>query len=349
MTGKHGIRTAILLFGIAAGACVGGNNGSGQGVTHVDALQDSSTEPAVEALPTQPDEDGREKYEVLLRTLANNDTSGRWPVDGQPFPLPGAILPHKRIVAYYGNLYSKQMGILGELPPDEMLARLDQEVARWEQADSSRAVIPALHYIAVVAQGAPGRDAKYRARMPFSQIDSVLRIAEKRNALVFLDIQVALSTLEQELPRLDTFLRLPHVHLGIDPEFSMKDGSPPGRRIGWFHADDINFVSDHLAALVRNHNLPPKVLVVHRFTQGMVRDYLRIRLHPEVQTVIHMDGWGAPALKKDTYRRYVYREPVQFTGFKLFYKNDVKNPPHTMLSPEEIVSLTPVPIYIQYQ
>ena len=285
----------------------------------------------------------------LLHALANNDTTGRWPVDGQPLPLPGAILPHKRIVAYYGNLYSKQMGILGELPPDEMLDRLDKEVTRWEQADSSRAVVPALHYIAVVAQGAPGRDGKYRTRMPFSQIDSVLRIAERRDALVFLDIQVALSTIEQELPRLDTFLRLPHVHLGIDPEFSMKDGSPPGRRIGWFHADDINFVTDHLAALVRNHNLPPKVLVVHRFTQGMVRDYLRIRLHPEVQTVVHMDGWGAPALKKDTYRRYVYREPVQFTGFKLFYKNDVKNPPHKMLSPEEIVSLTPIPVYIQYQ
>src|SRR5690606_32557689 len=135
------------------------------------------------------------------------------------------ILPHKRIVAYYGNLYSKQMGILGELPPDEMLARLDHEVARWEQADSTTAVVPALHYIAVVAQGAAGRDGKYRTRMPFAQIDSVLRIAEKRHALVFLDIQVALSTVEQELPRLDTFLRLPHVHLGIDPEFSMKDGS----------------------------------------------------------------------------------------------------------------------------
>ena len=37
-----------------------------------------------------------------------------------PKPLPGAILPHKRIVAYYGNLLSKRMGILGELPPDQL-------------------------------------------------------------------------------------------------------------------------------------------------------------------------------------------------------------------------------------
>ncbi len=343
MTGKHVFWIAALSWGIAAGACVSGGRMPSQQMEQAETTPDSVTTPAVNTTLAV------DTLRGLLHALANNDTTGRWPVDGQPLPLPGAILPHKRIVAYYGNLYSKQMGILGELPPDEMLDRLDKEVTRWEQADSSRAVVPALHYIAVVAQGAPGRDGKYRTRMPFSQIDSVLRIAERRDALVFLDIQVALSTIEQELPRLDTFLRLPHVHLGIDPEFSMKDGSPPGRRIGWFHADDINFVTDHLAALVRNHNLPPKVLVVHRFTQGMVRDYLRIRLHPEVQTVVHMDGWGAPALKKDTYRRYVYREPVQFTGFKLFYKNDVKNPPHKMLSPEEIVSLTPIPVYIQYQ
>ena len=343
MTGKHVFWIAALSWGIAAGACVGGGRVPAQQREKAETTPDSVTTPAVNTTLAV------DTLRGLLHALANNDTTGRWPVDGQPLPLPGAILPHKRIVAYYGNLYSKQMGILGELPPDEMLDRLDKEVTRWEQADSSRAVVPALHYIAVVAQGAPGRDGKYRTRMPFSQIDSVLRIAERRDALVFLDIQVGLSTIEQELTRLDTFLRLPHVHLGIDPEFSMKDGSPPGPRIGWFHADDINFVTDHLAALVRNHNLPPKVLVVHRFTQGMVRDYLRIRLHPEVQTVVHMDGWGAPALKKDTYRRYVYREPVQFTGFKLFYKNDVKNPPHKMLSPEEIVSLTPIPVYIQYQ
>src|SRR5690242_18191206 len=44
-----------------------------------------------------------------------------WPIT-TPSPLPGAILPAKRIVAFYGNPLSKRMGILGELPPDDMLA-----------------------------------------------------------------------------------------------------------------------------------------------------------------------------------------------------------------------------------
>ena len=288
-------------------------------------------------------------YFGKLQALANQDTTGRWPVVDQPQPLAGAILPYKRIIAFYGNLYSNRMGILGELPPNEMLGRLDDEVASWNLADTNTEAIPALHYIAVTAQGSPGRDGKYRMRMPFSQIDSVLRIAEKRDALVFLDIQVGFSVLEAELPRLDTFLRMPHVHLGIDPEFSMKDSLPPGKRIGHFTADDINFAVAHLAELVRLHNLPPKVLVIHRFTQGMLKGYDQIALLPEVQTVINMDGWGAPALKKNTYNTYVFREPVQFTGFKFFYKNDLIRPPHRMMTIEEVLALTPKPIYIQYQ
>jgi hypothetical protein len=35
-----------------------------------------------------------------------------------------------------------------------------------------------------------------------------------------------------------------------------------------------------------------------------------------------MDGFGSRVLKRSTYLTYIYREPVMFTGFKLFYKND---------------------------
>ena len=104
-------------------------------------------------------------YDIKLKALANGDTTGRWPAKF-PYPLPGAILPFNRIVAFYGNLYSKKMGILGELPKDEMLAKLKGEVAKWQAADSSLPVIPALHYIAVTAQGSPGKDGKHSFRMP---------------------------------------------------------------------------------------------------------------------------------------------------------------------------------------
>ena len=287
-------------------------------------------------------------YNKLMRDLANHDSTGRWP-QKFPYPLPGAVLPFHRIVAFYGNLYSKKMGILGEIPKKEMLAKLKGEVAKWQAADTAFHVIPALHYIAVTAQGAPGKDGKHRLRMPSSQIDTMINWAKEINGLVFLDIQVGHSTVREEVPPLEKYLKLPQVHLGIDPEFSMKGGNVPGKKIGTFSAEDINTAIEDLAALVRKYNLPPKILIVHRFTQGMLTNYKEIKKVPEVQVVIDMDGWGDKILKKSTYLHYIYREPVEFTGFKLFYKNDTKTGANQLYTPQELLKFTPKPIYIQYQ
>ena len=286
-------------------------------------------------------------FNSRMIALSNNDTTGRWPVKA-PYPLPGALLPYNRIIAYYGNLYSTRMGILGEIPRKEMLAKLQGEVAKWQAADSTVKAIPALHYIAVTAQGAPGKNNMHRMRMPFKQIDTIISWAKPINALVFLDIQVGHSTVKAEVAELEQYLSMPNVHLGIDPEFSMKNGERPGSKIGHFTAADINDAIDILANIVRKNKLTPKVLVIHRFTQGMVKNYKEIKTVPEVQIVMDMDGFGSKILKKSTYMSYIYREPVQFTGFKLFYKNDNKND-WKMYSPEELVKFTPKPIYIQYQ
>ena len=289
------------------------------------------------------------QYDSLMLKLANGDQSGRWPVRKAPRPLPGAIFPYYRVVAYYGNMYSKNMGVLGQYPPKIMLEKLEGEVKSWQAADPSTPVKPALHYICVTAQAYAGKNGLHNLRMPFKQIDSVLHMAQKINALVFLDFQIGFSTVQQEIPRIEKYLLMPNVHVGIDPEFSMKEGSIPGKRIGTYDAADINFVSNYLAGIVRKNNLPPKILVVHRFTKRMVTNYQDIKLHPEVQLVMDMDGWGGPDLKKDSYKYFISREPVQFTGFKLFYKNDIKNPPKRMLSKQELLKLQPAPIYIQYQ
>lgn len=288
-------------------------------------------------------------YNKKMLALANGDTTGKWPVKKDTYPLPGAILPFKRIVVYYGNLYSKKMGALGEYAPKEMWSRLNKEVKNWEKADPSTPVQVGIHYIASVASGTPGKDGNYINRMPDKQIDSAITIAKMHNAIVFLDLQVALSTIQNELPRLEKYLKMPNVHLGIDPEFSMKGGARPGSKIGTYDAADINYCSDYLAKLVKANNLPPKVFVIHRFTQKMVTNYQNIKLRPEVQMVMHMDGWGEPELKKGTYRHFIYKEPVQFTGFKLFYKNDLKKAPNRLMQPEELLKLKPQPVYVQYQ
>lgn len=271
-----------------------------------------------------------------------------WPVPC-PEPLPGSILPKKRIVAYYGNPLSRRMGALGEFDKDEMLRRLGEEVKRWEKADPSLPVQPALHLIAVVAQGAPGKAGKYRMVMPDEVINRVYGWAKEAKAVMFIDIQTGHDDIRDILPRFEWILKNPDVHLGIDPEFNLvKSRAIPGTKIGTYDAADINFAADYLAGLVKKHNLPPKVFIVHRFTRNGVTNARKIELHPEVQLVMHMDGWGAPWLKRDSYKDYIVKEPVQYTGFKLFYHNDTKKG-DPMLTPEELLRLNPKPVYIQYQ
>ena len=97
------------------------------------------------------------------------------------------------------------------------------------------------------------------------------------------------------------YLRRPYVHLALDPEFAMKNGGVPGRRIGTLDATDVNTAVDVLAEIVEEKKIPPKVLVVHRFTRRMLTNVERIKLDPRVQVVIDMDGFGTPRHKEDAY------------------------------------------------
>ena len=265
--------------------------------------------------------------------------------------LPGAILPGHRIVAFYGNIRSKGMGILGREPKDQMLRKFDKVIAEWQAADPSLPVMPALHSVTITAQGAAGADGKYRLMNSRSTIEETRAWAKSKNALLFMDVQVGLSDLEHELPKLAEYMKDPTIHLGIDPEFAMQTKKVrPGKKIGTYDAKDVNYAINFLARIVSENHLPPKILMVHRFTQGMLTNYKNIKLDPRVQVVMDMDGWGSPTLKKDSYKAYVEKQPVQYTGFKLFYEYDIKPKNSHLMTPKEVLSeLNPKPLYIQYQ
>ena len=255
-----------------------------------------------------------------------------------------ALLPKHRIIAYYGNPLSTRMGILGEIPPEQMMARLEETAKRWEAADTSRPVLRALHLIVTVAQAHPGERGLYRLQHGDALIGKVAAWADSRGWLLFLDVQAGRSPIAAEIPRLLPWLRRPNVHLGIDPEFAMPPGKVPGKRIGTLDASDVNQVQALLAKLVDEAGIPPKILVVHRFTEGMLTRERDITLDPRVQVVIDADGFGAPALKQNIFGLVVTRRPVQFAGLKLFYKND-----KPMLTLAQVLAMQPIPLYIQYQ
>ena len=261
-----------------------------------------------------------------------------------PAARTGAILPFKRIVAFYGNPLSTRMGILGQVPPPQMFAMLERQAKLWAEADSTIPVQPALELIATVAQASPGRDDMYRLRMPDSLIEQVYQWAHERGWLLVLDIQVGRSNVATEIEPLRKYLMRPEVHLAIDPEFDVKPHQKPGMVIGTTDASEINVAVDVLANIVETSQLPPKLLIVHRFTYPMVTHANAIQLYPRVQVVMHMDGFGTPAQKRSTLEAYIKKEPVQWVGFKLFFKND-----HPMLTPAEVLKLRPIALFISYQ
>ena len=67
-------------------------------------------------------------------------------------------------------------------------------------------------------------------------------------------------------------------------------GIRPGVKVGQMMSSDVNYVIDVLDKLVREKNLPPKILVVHRFRFDLLPDAEKIKPTPAVQVVMHMGG-----------------------------------------------------------
>ena len=261
-----------------------------------------------------------------------------------PAPRHGALLPWCRVVTYYGNPLSKRMGILGELPPAEMMAGLERESAAWQKADPTTCVKPGLELVATVASDSPGPSGLYRSRMPDALIRKVIGWARSKGWLVILDVQVGHASVKDEVERLRPYLESPDVHLALDPEFDMPAGIVPGRRIGTTDARAVDVAIKLLASMIEKRKLPPKLLLVHRFTEGMLTNAKTVRLDPRVQVVMVMDGYGSPGIKRIAYRIAIRKDPVEFAGIKLFYKND-----KPQMTPKEALQLQPGPSVVIYQ
>lgn len=259
---------------------------------------------------------------------------------------PRAILPKYRILAYYGHPASDQMGILGEYDKDQLLEQLLDEAKVYEEADPSRPIMPAFELIASVAQDWPADDNTYLLHTDRSVIQEYVDYTKEKGILLILDLQIGHSTVPAEIDKVRQFLDEPHVHLAIDPEFSMPEGVVPGSQIGGVDASEVAYAQEELAKIVAENDLPPKVLIVHRFTENMIRNDDQLRPVEGVQVVIDFDGFGDPATKSELYRLFLQRPTVEFAGIKLFYRNPKETP---LMQPREVVALEPSPDYVMYQ
>lgn len=254
------------------------------------------------------------------------------------------LLPAHRILSYYGFPGNELMGILGEYEKEELLAILQNQAAEYEAVDNSRPWLLAFEVIASVAQRDAGADGNYLEYILDETIQEYVDFTAENGLLLILDMQFGYNTVEQEVNAVRDFLAYPHVHLALDPEFAVDEGEVPGEVLGTIDAADVRVAQEMLAEISAEAGIPPKLLVVHQFNLHSISNREQIEQIPGVQYVLEVDGWGDPEAKRETYNVVGGAVPHEFYGFKLWYRQD-----EPLMTPAEVLSLTPSPDLVIYQ
>jgi hypothetical protein len=267
----------------------------------------------------------------------------------RPEPRPAAlprggrtILPDFRVVAYYGAPQDDELGILGIGSPRRAARGLARQAKPYLRR--GRPVLPAFELIAAIVTSEPGDGGDHSMRQDDATIRRYLRVARAHRMLLLLDIQPGYAPFLQEAKALERWLREPDVGLALDPEWSMEPPLLPAQEIGSTDAATVNEVSRYLAGVVRRHDLPQKLLVVHRFTSDMIENEHQLERNPGVALVVNVDGFGEQSNKIAKYHEFTRDLPRRFNGFKLFYNEDVN-----LMKPRQVLRLRPEPDLVVYE
>lgn len=268
----------------------------------------------------------------------------------KPAPLPQlprggrVLLPAHQLVAFVGAPGAPALGPL-DSNLDERARRLDKMASVYR---GDRTALPVMELIVVTAQGAGGRDGKYRSRIDPEQIDRYLAVARKYKMLLMLDVQPGQAKPIDEIRRLEPWLRQPDVGLAVDPEWQVGPGEVPGRVFGQTSGAEINAIAGYLSAVVSKYRLPEKLFVFHQLTPRIVKNEQVLRSYPGVATVKSVDGIGTRAQKEATYRQLTTKLPrTTHAGFKLFYVEDTRHGP--LMTPAQVLALRPRPELVIYE
>ncbi|MFN8506892.1 MAG: hypothetical protein U0547_04925 [Dehalococcoidia bacterium] len=331
----------ILLAGLGIGAL--GETGSAEQAVPVRAVapmvaRDGPPPPAPTPTPIPPPPAIAAKPARCFEPRGDVSAFDVRPADGD------SVLRNCQVIAYYGYPGVPGLGVLGEGSEAEMLARLAREVAAYDEANGGRHAVGGLHLIAAVAQAGATADGSWLVRMPWESIDHQLALAEANDLVVILDVQMGHSTVAEEIPRLLPYLSNPRVHLAVDPEWAMPPGVAPGTAIGGMDASAINEAQRLMSEYIAAHGLSNRMLIVHQFTPGMIRNKAGLQWYAGVDLVIDMDGFGGQGIKLAHYDQFVREDGAPHGGLKLFYDEDVN-----LLAPWQVAAISPQPDVVIFQ
>ncbi len=262
--------------------------------------------------------------------------------------LPGGgqtLFPGRRIVALYGTPGTAGLGVLGEQGLTDSVERAQWLARRYQKLDEET-VVPGFEIIATVASAGAGDDGDYSRERRVSDLRPWVERAEEEGIYVILDLQPGRTDFLTQAQRYEELLTHPNVGLALDPEWRLEPDQRHLRQIGSVDIAEVNEVAAWLAALTREHRLPQKALVLHQFAPRMIRDRDELDTsHPELATIIHVDGQGTQAAKAGTWAAIRRDAPANVHwGWKNFVDEDKPT-----LTAVQTMQIEPVPDLITYQ
>lgn len=251
------------------------------------------------------------------------------------------LFPDYRVVAFYGAPQHDELGALGIGTPDQAGKRLLEQMRAYRRG--GRTLLPAMELIAVVASNQPEPDNNYSYGQSHRTVINFLEAARKIKALLILDIQPGHADFLKLAKRYGRFLREPDVGLALDPEW-LTPGAVPGTVIGSVDASKVNQIARYMSRIVRKYKLPDKLLIVHQFTESMIRNKQRLRKYPGIELVLNVDGFGDQPNKIAKYKEFTRPRTGFRNGYKLFYKEDTN-----LMTPRQVLALRPRPDLVIYE
>lgn len=277
----------------------------------------------------------QERLERAIELSANGELPGGG----------GLLFPGRRMIAFYGHPWGGDLGVMGEQPPAEAVARVQEHITHY-QALEEQPVIPAFEIIVTVASAFPGEDGKYTNVGDPAEFTGYIDAITEAGGYAFLDLQPGQASFLEQAKVYEELLKRPNVGLALDPEWNLQPGERPLQRVGHAEAAEINEVADWLAALVRDNDLPQKGLIVHQFQMQMLRDRETINTdHPELAFILHADGHGVPQEKFATWD--AVRQGLDDNWF-MAWKNFIDEDKPTF-TPQQTYDIEPRPWFVSYQ
>lgn len=258
----------------------------------------------------------------------------------------GLVFPGRRMIALYGHPSGAALGLMGEQPPTEAAARVEEMIADYQPLEE-QPVIPAFEIIVTVASEFPGEDGNYTNEFPVEDYIGYVDAITEAGGYAVLDLQPGRATFLEQAKLYEELLKRPNVGLALDPEWKIGPDEMPMQRIGNTDAAEINEVAEWLAELTRENDLPQKMLVLHQFQLQMIRDREQIDTsHPELAFVLHADGHGTPDLKFETWNQL----QQGLTGeWFMAWKNFIDEDTPTFTPQETYETVDPRPWFVSYQ